>query len=298
MFDFTRYLAAKKSVDDRALNDKVWNTLWEVLPSASRQRPLEILEIGAGTGSMIQRILDSHRLNNALYTALDADPRNIAVLREQLQGWTETRPHFMILAEAIDLYAFLRRNQDQYDLLMAHAVLDLLPLAETVPLLLGRLRPQGLFYFTLNFDGLTTLQPSTPLGEAFDELVERLYHRTMDERLVDGRASGDSRTGRHLLPLLRQCGAEILAAGSSDWVVWAGADGQYTADEAYFLHHILHFFEESLTGHPELAADQWAAWLAARRAQIERGELIYVAHQLDVVGRRIEEQGDAGAGEK
>ena len=44
--DFPRYLAAKRSVDDRALNRPVWDSLRRALP-AGRQR---VLEIGAGAG--------------------------------------------------------------------------------------------------------------------------------------------------------------------------------------------------------------------------------------------------------
>ena len=94
------------------------------------------------------------------------------------------------------------------------------------------------------------------------------------------RAGGDSRSGRHLFGHLQNAGAEILAAGSSDWVVHA-VNGKYLEDEDYFLHFILHFFEESLTGHTELDAGAFADWLAERRAQIERGELVYIAHQMD-----------------
>ena len=38
-----------------------------------------------------------------------------------------------------------------------------------------------------------------------------------------------------------------------------------------------------LTADPDAAA--FAAWLDDRCAQIDRGELIYVTHQLDVIGR-------------
>jgi len=41
----------------------------------------------------------------------------------------------------------------------------------------------------------------------------------------------------------------------------------------------------ALRAAPELDAAALAAWVAARHADIERGELIYIAHQLDVVGR-------------
>ena len=62
-------------------------------------------------------------------------------------------------------------------------------------------------------------------------------------------------------------------------------NGKYPADEAYFLRFILHFFEESLTGHPRLDADVFAIWLKERHAQIERGELVYIAHQMDFLAR-------------
>ena len=103
---------------------------------------------------------------------------------------------------------------------------------------------------------------------------------------MDARPTGgDSRAGRHLFGHLRQAGADILAAGASDWVVH-GANGAYPADEKYFLHFILHFFEESLTGRPALDAGAFANWLAARHAQIERGELVYIAHQMDFLVKR------------
>jgi hypothetical protein len=62
--------------------------------------------------------------------------------------------------------------------------------------------------------------------------------------------------------------------------------GTYPDDEAYFLRCILGFFEESLTGHAELDAQAFAAWLEERRRQIERRELVYVAHQMDFLVRR------------
>jgi hypothetical protein len=106
----------------------------------------------------------------------------------------------------------------------------------------------------------------------------------MDERLVAGRPSGGSRAGRALLTQIPAAGGEILAAGSSDWVVIPHSGG-YPADEAYFLHHILHFFEDSLSGRPELDPARLSEWLARRREQIDSAELIFIAHQIDVCGR-------------
>src|SRR5262245_59912277 len=51
-YSLLRYLAAKKSVDDRALNWRVWQRLVEALPRVTTEQPLHILEVGAGIGSM------------------------------------------------------------------------------------------------------------------------------------------------------------------------------------------------------------------------------------------------------
>ena len=52
-------------------------------------------------------------------------------------------------------------------------------------------RPGGLFYFSINFDGVTALEPQ--IDAHLDDEIMRLYHRSMDERVTGGRVSGDSR---------------------------------------------------------------------------------------------------------
>ena len=101
----------------------------------------------------------------------------------------------------------------------------------TLPGLVSLLRPGGLCYFTIAFDGATILQPV--IDPVLDVQIETLYHQTMDLRRIAGQRSGDSCTGRHLFGHLRAAGVEILDAGSSDWVIFAGPQG-YPSDEAYF----------------------------------------------------------------
>ncbi len=272
---FTRYLSAKKSVDDRALNQQVWQTMAAALPPAAR-----ILEIGAGIGTMIERFWQHGLLTQASYTAIDSQPANIREAEKRLVG---INGRFPLHLETIDLFDFIRREQGQtWDILIAHAFLDLMDIPATLPLLFSLLKPGGHFYFTINFDGVTILEPT--IDPQLDARIEQLYHRTMDERITNGKPSGDSRSGRHLFHHLRQAGAEILAAGSSDWVVFAGEDG-YPDDEAAFLHFIIRTMQEALTGHPELDATQFDAWTSQRQRQIEEGTLVYIAHQLDFVGR-------------
>jgi hypothetical protein len=176
--------------------------------------------------------------------------------------------------ERADVLEFAQRPLPPADLLIAHAFLDLLPMPKGLRALLGMLKPGGLAWLTINFDGLTSLEPG--LHAPLDRKIERLYHQTMDARP----SGGDSQAGRHLFTHIRSLKANLLAAGASDWVVHA-IDGQYPFDEAYFLHFILHFFEDSLLPHPKLDRQTLRDWLATRRAQIERGDLVYIAHQTD-----------------
>lgn len=294
---FPRYLAAKKSVDDRALNPRAWGALSRAV---DRQAPLRVLEVGAGIGTMVERLIDGEVLHHAAYTAIDARAENIHHARQRLSAWGRERSftvaetttglildrgtdHLTLELEAIDLFDFIRRERGKntWDLLAAHAFLDLVDVPSTLPQLFGLLSDGGLFYFTLNFDGLSAFLPE--LDPQLDEHIIRLYHRTMDERVVNGASSGDSCTGRHLLARLVQAGVQILEAGASDWVVYP-SNGGYPGDEAYFLHFIINTVHSALAGHAELEAERLSAWTAQRHAQVERGELVYIAHQLDICG--------------
>src|SRR5437763_13925718 len=86
-YRFTRYLTAKKSVDDRALNRHVWQSLSAALPQATPEQPLQILEIGAGLGAMVERLVASGMLTHATYIAIDLEPTLIAEARRRLPQW-------------------------------------------------------------------------------------------------------------------------------------------------------------------------------------------------------------------
>lgn len=300
-YSFQRYLAAKKTVDDQALNSHVWNKFKSELEGLQNQRPVNILEVGAGIGTMLERLLERDALRKARYKAMDAVQENMAALPSRLGTWArqnswgwkslqsgwqlgKAQNSVQLELECADVTEFSRRPAEAgaWEVLVAAAFLDLFDVRSILDLLGGLISPGGLALFSINFDGLTEFEPVP--DPAIEERILDAYHRSMDERLMDGLPSGDSRAGRHLFTLLPQAGFTILEAGSSDWVVYPRAGG-YRADEAYFLHHILHFFEESLAHRPEVSPDELASWTTLRHAQVERGELVYIAHQLDFLAR-------------
>lgn len=277
-FEYQRYLLSKRSVEGRCLNSHVWSTL-SVQLAALKSKPFRILELGGGVGSMALRFLESASLPVANYTIVEASAESLTVARKELtprsQGWT-----FDFVAA--DIFDYLGQHLGEtWDLLVGHALLDLLDLPTALPRLLACLRPAGLFYFPINYDGLSIFQPE--VDTKFERELFAAYHRSMDQRLVQGRPSGNSLTGRHLLSALPAAGGQILAAGASDWVVIPQA-GAYPADESYFLACILQTIEAALKDFPGLDKVQLQRWLELRRAQLARAELVFIAHQLDVCG--------------
>ena len=280
-YSFIRYLQAKKKIDDRALNGYVYSQFQQAV--AALPAPVRFLEVGAGMGTMVDRLLEWGALTHAHYTAVDQEAEAVAWGKARLPAWQQTAPHLTVTWEAIDAHLFIQREQGQrqWDVLLAHAFLDLVALSRFVPAFLSLLRPGGYGYFTLNFDGATLFEP--PIDPELDALIERLYHLDMDNRTINGQPSGDSHTGRRLFGVLPDAGMEILAAGSSDWVVFP----PFTTDDAYFLHHILHTIHQALRGHPLLDEKRFAAWIAQRHRQVEAGKLVYMTHQLDFLARKL-----------
>jgi SAM-dependent methyltransferase len=278
---FARYLEAKRTVDDRALNVRVWDRLAAELSMAKRRHPLRVLEVGGGVGTMVERLRYSGMLGRCDYTLLDSDAELIDAAQIRLSGSPEVQIEFVIA----DAFAFLEHEVPgrTWDLIVANAVLDLTDLTESVPAFLGALEEGGMLYASINYDGMTTFVPT--IDETLDAQIERLYNVSMHRPLPDRTIPSGSRCGRDLIPELRQHKATILEAGSSDWLVYADDTG-YHADEGYFLRHVLSFVEDTLAGHPEIDHQAFSRWIGTRYRQILMGELVYIAHQIDVLARK------------
>jgi hypothetical protein len=289
-YSFPHYLLSKQTVDDRALNKDVLNALRVNLSP----QPVGIIEVGGGIGTMLKRLIQWGILCNGDYILVDAMEANIAYAREWIPQWSaeaglsverfghnelrvcDQARDVRISLKCADVFDFIQSNEKPADLLIAHAFLDLLPMPESLEKLF--ILTKSLAWLTLNFDGMTTFAPI--VDNPLDEKIEQLYHKTMDTRP----SGGDSHTGRKLFEHFRSLNAEIVSAGASDWVVHT-THGKYPAEEQYFLHFILNFFESSLKAHAVLDASEFENWLAKRHAQIEHGELVYIAHQIDFLVR-------------
>ncbi|HVW26307.1 MAG TPA: class I SAM-dependent methyltransferase [Polyangiaceae bacterium] len=256
-----------------------------------------VLEVGAGLGTMVARLVDLGVVSRAEYTCLDISPELTAASRQWLLAWSldhgcecaEDADSLRIRRDAIDLtirfltedlHAFLATPpRERFDLLIANAFLDLVNVPWILPRLFAHLTKHGLFWFSINFDGETTLLPALPEDTEFFQV----YHRSMDTRVKDGISSGDSKTGRHLFLNLATAGATILAVGASDWVVHP-VRSTYLDDEAYFLECILNTIDLELRKHAEVEPRRLRNWINKRREQLLKHELVLVTHQLDFFG--------------
>jgi SAM-dependent methyltransferase len=265
---YARYLTAKTTVDDRALNRHVLAELRRLMPAGAPR----VLEVGAGLGTMAARLMDWGVIGTGEYVLLDADRQLLDHSRRWLRDWAAARglrsdplPEGLQVGDLrvhlvhAELGAYLESAYGALaDVLIANAVLDLVDVPAILPGLLRLLVPGGVYWFTINYDGESIFAP----GHPHDDQVMRAYHRDMDERVRYGRPAGDSRTCRR------------------------GPDGNYPGDEAYFLRSILSTIQNALrTCQDRVEPADLADWLAVRGRQLAAGELVYIAHQLDFVGR-------------
>jgi hypothetical protein len=292
--DFQRYLRAKRTVDDRALDRRLVGDLREGLAARAGDHddPLEILEVGAGIGTMIARFVEWDILpaGEIRYTAIDLQSENITELPQYLGAWAADRPitveggdrltlaepdrRVEVEASVAEAVEYAEGTDTEYDLLVGAALLDILDLSN-LESLLGTLAADGLYYFPITFDGATRFLPTDPA----DRAIERQYHRHMDAK-----EGGSSRAGGETLARLQGLSGVSVDAAGSDWIVTPD-DGSYPGEEAYFLRHILATIEQAVTEIAPGAVDQLDEWLTRRRAHVAAGELTYLTHQLDLFGR-------------
>ena len=283
-----RYLESKRSIDDRALAPRVRDRFLAELPPAPT-----ILEAGCGTGVTVPRLL-SWGVDTGRYRGIDADARIVPFAR-WLRPRALRRAGYAVdeaggtgggtdaadftaedlavsfgVGDALDAL----ETASGVDAVIAQAFADLVDLDRLVAVIDAALCPGGVAYLPITFDGGTIFQPDHPI----DDAVEAAYHAA-----IDARPGRDTTAGRHLVDGFRRRGGDLLAVGSSDWIV-RPHERAYPADERYFLGRLLEFVESAVSD-GDRDVEGFDAWLSARREQLAAGELSYVAHQYDLLYR-------------
>jgi len=288
------YLTAKRSVDDRALNRRVLDRFAATLAARADERDgVRVLEVGAGTGTMVPRLAGRDCLPERVhYRAVDTNAESLAVARERVPGWLAAAGYEVDRADeefvATDEGTTLRVRFDradafgireEADAVVAGAFLDLVALPDGLAGLFDVLAAGGVVYAPITFDGLTGFVPADP----FDDTVAELYHRHMAEKRDE---PGGPKAGRELLESVPAVGGSVLAAGGSDWLVRPRGDG-YPNDERTVLSFLLGTITDAVAEFPADVADpaELRRWRRLRYDQLDRAELTLLAHNLDVLAR-------------
>lgn len=295
------FLQAKRNLDHHSHHALTWARFREEVAKLPQDAPLEILEPGCGTGTMLEHLLELPELHHARLTAFDNDPVLIEEARQLLPDRAKRagfvvhqRGEQLVLEgngrtllvdyQVADFYQILssEENRQRYDILLTHAFLDLFPIPEILPDLLALLKPDGLLYALLTFDGGTRFLPE--LDPDLDRRVVDLYERSMVRLDQKGQIYWGFEAGSDLLDGLRAHGAELLSHGDSDWVV---DPGQTLAEAEYivFLETILDYVEREVGSSGKLDRERFAGWLRNRREQVAGQELRFRAHNVDVLAR-------------
>lgn len=297
-YSHERYLRAKASVTNRALSRRLWDRFIQCANDISADS-VRILDVGGGVGHMALRLWDALTTPHIDYTLVDTSSaalRGAAATFDRLRQVCESEDsHFRAGPESgqtmeirlieDDILSHLRSAAatDRYHIVVAQSILDLIPLRPFIQLIKPLLQDKNTVYTPETFNGKTTLFPLFDDQPYENKLIDT-YHASMNRQAPEG-PTGGSMAGQKMLSILQSGeGARIEGAASSDWIVHS-TDGQYPNDEAYFLHHILHFFENELKNHSSIDQRKFQEWINTRRAQIESGVLMYIAHQIDVLIR-------------
>ena len=185
-FDYARYLTAKAPVDDRALNRHVLAELRRLMPADAPR----VLEVGAGLGTMVARLMDWGAVGAGEYILLDADRQLLDCSRRWLCDWAAARGlRSDLLPDGLQVgdlrvrlvHAELGRyleagHRASAEVLIANAFLDLVDVPAVLPGLLRLLVPGGVYWFAMNYDGESIFEPGHPC----DDRIMRAYHRDMD----------------------------------------------------------------------------------------------------------------------
>lgn len=253
------YLDAKRELDDRSIDREMLHRVFSALP----EDPL-IIEFGAGTLTMLERVIEWGLLDNGTWVAVDRNEGALRHGRSRLRERSDVtvQEHELTVG---DLFVHLCPSEvTAYepagaDLLVGCAFFDLVDMTS-----LSHLRSSAdRLYAPITYTGTTTFSPDHP----DDDRVLSAYVDHMEHH-----RPGTPRGGQALDQWL----SSVCDTSNSDWHI----EPPYTFAESVVFDHVLDTIDRSL----QATGCDPTAWVRDRRAQFSDGELSYTASNVDILG--------------
>ena len=255
MTDHAAYLDAKRALDDRSLNGDVLDRFVAELPPEP-----EVLEVGAGTATMVERLADWGVVEGGQWTAVDAHEDALGAGEARIGDAVGDVDVEFRAADAFEFAGEAAAAGRRFDAVVGCAFFDVVDAAPAVEAL-GDVAPVA--YAPITYDGETRFAPPDP----DDEAVLGRYHRHMRE-FRSGGPDGAAALARE---------ATVIAEGPSPWAI----EPPYESGERTVLAHLLDTVEAAV-GEAGYDASDWAA---RRRAALGDGRLRYEAANRDLLVR-------------
>ena len=255
MTDHAAYLDAKRALDDRSLNRDVLDRFAVELPPEP-----EVLEVGAGTATMVERLADWGVIEGGRWIAVDAHEDALAAGEARIGDAVGGVDVEFRAADAFEFAGEAAAAGRRFDAVVGCAFFDVVDAAPAVGAL-GDVAPVA--YAPITYDGETRFAPPDPDEEA---VLDR-YHRHMREFRAGG-PDGAAALSRE---------ATVIAEGPSPWAI----EPPYESGERTVLAHLLDTVEAAVgeTGYDA------SGWAARRRGALGDGRLRYEAANRDLLVR-------------
>lgn len=296
---FRDYLDIKAALDDRSLNPAVRAAFHDALRG---REWLACLDLGTGAGASLWRLLNANLAASLSITAVDRDADLLALAFRRTLVLFRARGYEVATSGDLSLRArradrqiaidFVhadsrefdpRSEMGRFDAVMAQESLDFLAL-DTLADRIGRwLKPKGVFYATLNYQGGTCLFPSYRDPEA-EAGILAAYEAALERRW--GRDGDEVEPGQRLYDALQNGGFEVVAYGSSDWNL-SPVRRAYRDQAGLCLATLLEMVRDEVARSGTVPASALGAWYVGRLQDVEHCKLGLIVRQLDLLAQKI-----------
>jgi SAM-dependent methyltransferase len=271
------WLAARAPYDEAALDRDAIAAIRTWAGHLPPDREAVVVDLGSGTGAALGRARRWLGRRPMVGYAVDEDPDLLARAAPPDDGSRLVR---MVSNLLLPLDVEGGPADGAVDLVVGHALADLLPLGRLAVRVAALLRPGGLAHLALVYDGMTDFAPC--VDPALENAVVAAFHRHMDRSASRVPGHGGSTAGRRLGPALVAAGLDVVVDAPSVWEVRAddGPGGRRVLDR------LIRFVVESAMEVGGVSPDDLARWAAERHVALAAGALTArVAHRDLLAGK-------------